>query len=203
MKICGITRLEDARAVVAAGADALGLMFVRSSPRVVSIARARELAQAVGTDIARVGVFADPTAAEVERVLAEVELDILQFHGDEPQSFCERWNLPYIKAARVRSAVDGAGLRAAHPGACAWLLDAYQPGQLGGTGERFDLNYWPSDAPVKLVLAGGLDPTNVAAAIVSARPFAVDVSSGVEGAHKGEKCAAKIAEFVTAVREAG
>jgi phosphoribosylanthranilate isomerase len=202
IKICGVTREQDADAVVSAGADAIGLNFVPSSARYVTVAQARSISEQTAGALRRVGVFADPQAHQVEQVLARVDLDVLQFHGNESREECERWGLPYIKAVRMRSSMDATRVAAEHPLACCLLLDTYRPGVLGGTGERFDLALWPRNADVKLALAGGLDAENVAAAIAGARPYAVDVSGGVEGATQGEKSPERIKEFVNAVRHA-
>jgi len=203
IKICGITREADADAVVNAGADALGLVFVESSPRRVSTAVAAAIARRVRGKLTRVGLFVDATEAEVAAVLAEVELDLLQFHGSESGAMCRRFGLPYLKALRVRGPLDLVALEAEYADACALLLDAYVPGQAGGTGQTFDWSLWPGSARLPLVLAGGLDPDNVGAAVRSVQPWAVDVSGGVEGPRKGEKDAGKIQRFITEVRRAG
>jgi phosphoribosylanthranilate isomerase len=203
IKICGITREADAQAVLSAGADALGLMFVAASPRFVSLDIACSIARQTAGALQRVGVFADSEPQQVEQVLSRVELDVLQFHGSESRAECERWGLPYIKAIRVRGPLSGELLEAAHPQACCLLLDAYRPGVLGGTGERFDLSLWPDNPGLRLALAGGLNPGNVAHAIAQVRPFAVDVSGGVEGPTRGIKDPELINEFVHAVRQVG
>lgn len=177
-------------------------MFVPSSARCVNLHRARSIAAATAGAVLRVGVFADPSTEQVEQVLEQVDLDVLQFHGSERREDCERWGLPYIKAVQMRGPLDSARLEAEHPTACCLLLDTYRPGMLGGTGERFDLSLWPRDSGAKLALAGGLDADNVAAAIAQARPFAVDVSGGVEGARRGIKSPQRINDFVQAVRQA-
>ena len=202
IKICGITRLEDAAAVAEAGADTLGLNFSALSARQVTIEVAAEIAAAVEGTLTRVGVFVDPEAAEVEEVLSRVGLDVLQFHGDETDSFCIGFDRPYMKVHRIADALDVEALRSSHPGACCHLLDAYVAGQPGGTGQRFDWSLWPTGTDVKLVLAGGLSPENVADAVHRLQPFAVDVSGGVEGDRKGIKDAEKIQRFVSAVRQA-
>lgn len=201
IKICGITRLMDAQAVLDAGADAMGLNFSPRSPRCVEPAAASRLADAVAGRVCVVGLFLDHSAAEVQRVLERVPVDLLQFHGAETEAFCASFGVPYMKAHRVRAPVTAAALRAAYPTAAWHLLDAYVPGTPGGTGEQFDWQYWPDPAAgLKLGLAGGLTPDNVAAAMRRLCPDAVDVSGGVEGARKGEKDAGKIRAFVAAVR---
>lgn len=203
VKICGIARPEDARCVADAGADALGLIFVRQSPRFVSTGLAREIAAEVAGSLSRIGLFVDADAAEVEAVLRDVDLDVLQFHGDEPGTYCEAFGVSYMKATRVSGPVDVAGLEAEYPSACCLLLDAYVPGVAGGTGVRLDLSCWPEAGAKPLVLAGGLTPENVADAISRVRPFGVDVSSGVEGAVKGRKDPERVRKFVSEVRRVG
>lgn len=203
VKICGITRPEDAWCVVDAGADALGLNFASESPRCVPAGLAREISAEVSGSIIRVGLFLDARVAEVEDVLQEVELDVLQFHGDEPGSYCETFGMAYMKAIRVKGPVDVAALEAEYPNACCLLLDAYVPGVAGGTGVRMDLGSWPERQRKPLVLAGGLTPENVADAIRLARPYGVDVSSGVEGEIKGHKDPERVQKFVNEVRRVG
>jgi phosphoribosylanthranilate isomerase len=202
IKICGITREQDADAVVRAGADALGLNFVRSSPRYVEVEVAAAIARQVRGRIARVGLFVDAGAAEVRQILAQVELDLLQFHGDEPGAFCRQFGLPYLKAIRVREALALAVLEAEYADACCLLLDAHVIGQAGGTGQRFDWSLWPADSRLPLVLAGGLTPDNVAAAVERLHPWGVDVSGGVEGTRKGEKDPDRIRHFIEEVSSA-
>jgi len=203
IKICGITRQQDADAAMAAGADALGLVFAPESPRRVNVRDAAGIAREVRGDVVRVGLFVDAARDEIVRVLDEVELDLLQFHGNEPAEACASYGLPYMKAFRVCGALDMAALEAAYEGACCLLLDAYVRGQAGGTGQRFDWRLWPREAKKHLVLAGGLTPENVAQAITQTRPWGVDVSGGVEGATKGEKDAQLIDRFISEVRRAG
>jgi phosphoribosylanthranilate isomerase len=202
IKICGITRCVDAEVVVAAGGDALGLNFAQASPRYIELTQAAEISGLVAGQLSRVGVFVDPSAAEVEKTLARVDLDLLQFHGQETVEFCRRFGVPYLKALRVREPFAIEDLEVEYADACALLLDAHVAGQPGGTGVSFDWNLWPSAANKKLVLAGGLHAGNVACAIRETRPYAVDVSGGVEGAVKGEKDAAKIQAFIAEVRSA-
>lgn len=203
IKICGITRCVDAEVVVAAGADALGLNFSDLSPRRVSLAQAGEIAALVSGQLTRVGLFVDPSVAEVEATLARVDLDLLQFHGQENVEFCRRFGVPYVKVFRVHERFAITDLEVAFPDACALLLDTHVAGRPGGTGVSFDWGLWPHGANKKLVLAGGLNPGNVARAIRETRPYGVDVSGGVEGAVKGEKDAQKIQAFIAEVRSAG
>jgi phosphoribosylanthranilate isomerase len=201
IKICGITRLEDA-VVARSGAHALGLNFAAISPRRVALPEAARISSAVAGTLTRVGIFVDPEPDEVRRVLDAVEIDVLQFHGSEPDSFCAGFGRPYMKAHRVAARVDAAALLRDYPGACGHLLDAYVAGQPGGTGQLFDWRFWPAASGLRLVLAGGLTPDNVAAAIRSIHPYAVDVSGGVEAGRKGIKDPERIESFVAAVQAA-
>jgi phosphoribosylanthranilate isomerase len=200
VKICGITREADAIAAAEAGADALGLMFYAGSRRHVSLERGRELAEAMPAGIARVGVFVDADEAAVRKAIETCQLDTLQFHGDESPEFCGRFGpLRVWKAFRVAGA-DVLGMMAKFE-TDAWLLDAAVPGQWGGGGVGFD---WDVAVEAKslgrpIVLAGGLTPENVREAVERVRPFAVDVSSGVESA-PGLKDAGKIRAFVAAAK---
>jgi phosphoribosylanthranilate isomerase len=201
VKICGITRTEDALAVTEAGADALGLVFYAKSPRNVEIDQAAEISRSIPPFITRVALFKDADVAFAEAVLRSVEIDLLQFHGSESPSFCERFGLPYIKAIGMKGPECDAAYLAARTeefsSAKAMLLDGHAPGEDGGSGESFD---WSGigniDKP--MILAGGLTPENVARAIEIAHPFAVDVSSGVESA-PGKKDREKIFRFMTQV----
>lgn len=201
-KICGITRLEDALAAVAAGADAIGLVFYERSPRAVSIEQAQAIVKALPPFVTTVGLFVDMPRAELDQVLAAVPLDLLQFHGDETAAECEAVGRPYIKALRVRAEDDVAALVAAYPGARGVLLDTFVEGVPGGTGLAFDWSLVPAQLSKPVILAGGLTPGNVAAAIAQVRPYAVDVSGGVE-ASKGVKDASRVKDFVRAVRAVG
>ncbi len=189
--------------VVDAGADALGLVFAPSSPRRVDAHTAGEIAHAVGRAALRVGLFVDAEPETISRILETVALDVLQFHGSEPPEECRRYGLPYMKAFRVRERLELAPLEAAYEDACCFLLDAYVPGVPGGTGQRFDWAFWPTGSSHRLVLAGGLEPENVAEAITRLHPWGVDVSGGVEGARKGQKDAGRIREFISEVKRAG
>lgn len=201
IKICGLRTPEDARVAVAAGADALGLVFYGASPRAVDIDRARDICAAVPAFVTTVGLFVDPTPQEVDSVLARVPLQMLQFHGDEPEAACLGWQRPYLKAIRMRPGLDPAAAAADYPSAAGILLDSYRPGVPGGTGERFDWGRIQSQRDFALVLAGGLNADNVAAAMRQVQPWAVDVSGGVERA-RGIKDPDLIRRFVRAVRTA-
>lgn len=200
IKICGITRAEDARTVAASGADAIGLVFYAKSPRHVSAEQAAQLVAALPPFVTTVGLFVDADAAFVREVLAAVPLDVLQFHGDETPEYCAQFGRPYLKAIRVRAGVDLLQCAAQFSTAQALLLDAYVAGVPGGTGATFDWGLIPRQLPLPVILSGGLDAENVAEAIERVRPYAVDVSSGVEAA-KGIKDAAKVAAFVKEVKD--
>ena len=197
-KICGITRIEDALIAAEAGADAIGLVFYAKSPRAVSIQQARDIVAALPAFVTTVGLFVNASREELNDVLAGVALDLLQFHGDETPAECESYQRPYIKALRVKPGDDIAQLAAPYAKARGILLDTYVPGIPGGTGAAFDWSLVPRDLPQPVILAGGLSAGNVQAAIEQVRPYAVDVSGGVE-ADKGIKDAAKIRAFMRAV----
>ena len=200
-KICGITRLEDALAAVEAGADALGFVFYPPSPRAVSVQQARAIIAALPPFVTTVGLFVNASSCELNETLDALPLDLLQFHGDESPQACDGYHRPFIKALRVRPGDDIAAACRAYGKASGILLDAYVPGVPGGTGERFDWSLIPRDLPKPIILAGGLDPDNVAQAIAQVRPYAVDVSGGVERS-KGIKDHDKIRAFMSAVRSA-
>jgi len=200
-KICGITRIEDALAAVGAGADAIGLVFYPRSPRAVSVQQARAIIAALPPFVTTVGLFVDASRCELGEILDAVPLDLLQFHGDESAEACDGYHRPFIKALRVKPGDDIAALAARYPKASGILLDAYVPGIPGGTGESFDWSLIPRELSKPLILAGGLTPGNVAAAVREVRPYAVDVSGGVE-ASKGIKDAQKIRAFIDAVNGA-
>lgn len=200
-KICGITRVEDALAAVEAGAHAIGLVFYAPSPRAVSIAQAQEILQALPPFVTAVGLFVDMPRDELQALLRQVPLDLLQFHGDESPADCEGYGRPYIKALRVRPSEDVAAAMAPYAAARGILLDTFVEGVPGGTGAAFDWSLVPRLAGQPIILAGGLTPGNVAEAIRQVRPFAVDVSGGVEAA-KGIKDADKIRAFLQAVSAA-
>lgn len=199
VKICGITRVEDALAAAAAGADAIGLVFYARSPRAVDVEQARAIIAALPPFVTTVGLFVDMERAELERLLASVPLDLLQFHGDESPEQCEGFNRPYIKALRVKAGDDIAARVDRYPGASGILLDTYVEGVPGGTGAAFDWSLVPQTLSKPVILAGGLHSDNVASAVARVRPYAVDVSGGVE-ASKGIKDAERIGAFIRAAR---
>jgi phosphoribosylanthranilate isomerase len=209
IKICGITRVEDGLAAAREGADSIGVVFWHGTPRVVDFDRARAIVAALPPFVAVVGLFVDPTADQVHTALAAVRLDLLQFHGSEPASFCRQFAKPYLKALAVGDEGDLLESASRYPDAAGVLLDAPPSGGLpGGTGRMFDWDRVPVKLPRPLVLSGGLAAENVAAAVRRLRPWAVDVSSGVEATGsdgapvKGIKDAAKIAAFIAEVRHA-
>lgn len=199
VKICGITRQEDAAAVVAAGADALGLVFYPPSPRCVTAAAARHIARAVAPFVTVTGLFVNAGEAAIDAVLSEVPLGLLQFHGEESNADCVRYGLPFIKSIAVRPETDVCAAMERFPDAAGFLLDAWQPDTHGGGGVTFDWTRVPAQTVAPLILAGGLTPENVTAAIRATRPYAVDVSSGVETA-KGVKSAGLIQAFMKGVQ---
>jgi phosphoribosylanthranilate isomerase len=201
VKICGITRLQDLHAACEAGADALGFVFYAKSPRAVSARDAAALVRELPPFVQSVGLFVDADPAFIEAVLETVPLDLLQFHGDETPADCARYGRPWIKAVRVNQDTDLLKCAADFEAARGLLLDAYVAGVPGGTGERFDWSRIPPDLARPVVLSGGLTPDNVAEAVRTVRPWAVDVSSGVE-VSKGIKDAHKIARFIANAKEA-
>ncbi|MBK9160502.1 MAG: phosphoribosylanthranilate isomerase [Nitrosomonadales bacterium] len=206
IKICGITRVEDVRAVADSGADAIGLVFYSRSPRHVDIAQAAQLAAVLPPFVSAVGLFVDAEPAFVREVTANVPLDILQFHGDESPEYCAQFSRPYLKAIRVKAGVDLLQCASDFRAARGLLLDAHVEGIPGGTGATFDWTLIPRRLSLPVILSGGLDAENVADAIRRVRPYAVDVSSGVEAGKgintlKGIKDAVKIAAFINEVKQ--
>ncbi len=201
VKICGITSVSDGLAAARHGADAIGLIFYPPSPRLVTLERAREIAASLPPFVARVAVFVNPTAADVAAAIRACRPDLLQFHGEETAEFCRGFNVPYLRALRVRPGVDLLESLSPFGDAAGWLLDAYRQELYGGTGEAFDWDLVPRALARPVILSGGLDAGNVGAAIRRVRPWAVDVSSGVEAA-KGAKDERRIAAFMEAVRSA-
>lgn len=195
VKICGISRLSDAIFACEAGADAIGLVFYKPSSRYVDIAMATTIADGMPPFVQRVGLFVNASVAEVRQILESVDLDLLQFHGDETAEYCESFKKAYIKAITMKSGLDIAGKMAEYPGAKGFLLDTYHPQQPGGTGEVFNWEHFPKTASKPLILAGGLTADNVQQAIQTCQPYAVDVSGGVE-IDKGIKSTDKIRAFI-------
>ncbi|SEI68779.1 phosphoribosylanthranilate isomerase [Allopseudospirillum japonicum] len=206
VKICGITRIEDAHSAIIAGADALGFVFYSPSPRALTYAQAADIVHSLPPFVTSVGLFVNASAQEVNECLRTVPLSCLQFHGDETAEFCASFNRPWIKALRMRPNLDLKAsilpyLQATPLSACGILVDAYTPGTPGGTGETFDWRRIPADLPCPLILAGGLNCDNIERAIQRVRPYAVDVSGGVE-IDKGIKDPEKIHAFIRGVSSA-
>lgn len=198
VKICGITRLEDALSVVDHGADAIGLVFYPPSPRNVTIDQAAEIANHIPAFVSVVGLFVNAEPAFIRSVMATVKLDLLQFHGDETPEECASYGLPFIKAIRVKTDTNLVQCAKDFYASKALLLDTFTDGVAGGTGHAFDWSLIPSLLSKPVILAGGLNQKNVAQAIEQVRPYAVDISGGVE-ISKGIKDAAKIAAFMQQV----
>jgi len=201
VKICGITRVEDGLAAAYAGAHAIGLVFHPASPRSVTLERAREIVQRLPPFVTAVALFVNPDPETVHAVLREVDVQLLQFHGDEPPQFCGQFDTAYIKAVRMAPGTDLLQYAARYQGAKALLLDAFNNSVYGGSGHVFDWRTVPRALPLPLVLAGGLTVQNVAQAVRTVRPWAVDVSSGVER-EKGIKDPDQIAAFIRGARDA-
>lgn len=199
VKICGITRQEDGLAAANAGADAIGLVFYAGSPRYVEIDQAQQICRILPPFVSVVALFVDPDRELVNKVLDSVPVDLLQFHGSERPADCEVFGRPYIKAVAMKPDCDLLKEINAHPAASGYLLDAWQPDTHGGGGVAFDWNRVPTNSGRAVILAGGLTPDNVMQAVITTRPFAVDVSSGVE-VRKGIKSAEKIDAFIRGVQ---
>jgi phosphoribosylanthranilate isomerase len=198
IKFCGLTRVEDVHFAVDLGIDAVGFVFTRRSQRFVGVSQARMLRRALPPFVDAVALFMDDEPGWIEEVIAAVQPDLLQFHGEESPGFASSFTRPYIKAIPMATVDDAVAYAARHPAAAGFLLDSHASGSAGGTGEAFDWHRMPRLArPV--VLAGGLDARNVAQAVALVRPYAVDVSSGIE-AVPGIKDAAKMRAFAAAVR---
>lgn len=201
IKICGIKHRDDALKAVECGADAIGLIFVEKSPRYASLTDARIIAESMPPFVTVVGLFMDASEAEVREALKVVPINLLQFHGDETPVFCDQFNMPYIKVLRMRENANVVAFAQEYPNAAGILLDTYHKAG-GGSGQTFDWSLIPDDVPLPLILAGGLTAENVAAAIETVKPYAVDVSSGVESepAVKDHK---KIEQFIKEVQRVG
>ena len=199
IKICGLREASHAKVAADAGADAIGLVFHRPSPRYVEPAAAAAIVDTLPPYVSAVGLFVDLPAAEVRAILAAVRLDLLQFQGNEPPDYCAQFGVPWVRAVRMEPGTDLVEYAQRFSGARALLLDAHVPGQPGGTGRSFDWAVIPRSLPIPLILSGGLTPGNVGSAVREVRPWAVDVSSGVE-AQRGVKDPQKIVEFIRSVR---
>ena len=199
VKICGITRIEDALTAVRLGANAIGFIFWDKSIRYIDPKEARKIVMALPPFVTVVGVYVNPSSEWVEETCSITGLNLLQFHGDELPEFCSQFPLPYIKAVRIRSGIDLLQYAAQYSSSNGLLLDSYVEGIPGGTGRTFEWSLIPENLALPLIVSGGLHPKNVCEAIREAKPWAVDVSSGVE-VTKGIKDADKIAAFMTGVR---
>ena len=199
IKICGIREARHALVAADAGADAIGLVFYRESPRFVTPGTAVNVVGVLPPFVTTVGLFVDATEAKVRETLAEVRLDLLQFHGTEPPDFCESFGVPYVRAVPMAPGTDLLEWAGRFSSARALLLDAHEPGKPGGTGRTFDWADIPRDLPIPLILSGGLNSENVGRAVREVKPWAVDVSSGVE-ASRGSKDPQKIVDFIRSVR---
>lgn len=200
VKICGFTRVEDAVYAAHQGVDAIGLVFYAPSPRNVTIAQAVDICSALPAFTTVVALFVDESEKVIRDVLRQVPIDCLQFHGDEPATACRIYGKPYIKAIRMQPDTHIAELTQHYHDATGLLLDAYHPDTKGGTGHSFDWELIPNNCKLPIILAGGLDETNVGQAIHTVRPYALDLSSGVESS-KGIKDARKIAALIQQVNE--
>lgn len=201
IKCCGMTRVDDALLAARWGADAIGVIFTARSKRRVDIAQARAICLALPPFVSTVALFMDDDAELVREVMAEVQPDLLQFHGQESDAWCRQFGRRYLKAIAMGQGAEALAQLHAYPGAAGLLLDGHGLGEAGGSGKRFDWSLMPQDLEQPLILAGGLTADNVGHAIRTARPWAVDVSSGIEAA-PGVKDAAKMHAFIEAVRGA-
>ena len=199
IKICGIREALHGVVAADAGADAIGLVFYRDSPRYVTPGAAANVVAMLPPFVTSVGLFVDAAEGKVRDTLASVRLDLLQFHGNETPEFCASFGIPYVRAVRMEKGTNLLEWAGRFSGASALLLDAYVDGTPGGTGETFDWAAIPRDLPIPLILSGGLNAENVGRAVREVQPWAVDVSSGVE-ATRGTKDPRKIVEFIRSVR---
>mgnify|MGYP001434392253 FL=1 len=202
VKICGITTPEQALMVQQAGADALGLVIYRKSSRYIDLRQAVAVRAVIASDVLCVVLLVNADKEFVKQVIAEVKPDLLQFHGDESAEFCQQFDFPYIRALRMHEDLNIAAEARAHKPCHSLLFDAWHPGQYGGTGERFDWGRLPRERDFNLILAGGLNPDNVAESVVAVAPDMVDVSGGVESA-PGIKDPVKVTDFILRAKAAG
>lgn len=194
IKICGLRSVEQAEIAIDCGADAIGLVFHEASPRAIDMCTARAIRDALPAFVTLTALFMDEAEDLVEQVVQEIEPDLLQFHGSETPAFCNLWNRPYIKAIAMGDRVDAQAYALSYPQAQGFLMDSHAAGRQGGSGDTFDWSRIPATFQYPLILAGGLNPQNVAQAVTEVRPYAVDVSSGVESS-RGVKDAALIRQF--------
>ncbi len=200
IKICGFTRVQDAVDAANLGVDAIGLVFYPPSPRNISVDKAIDIVKALPAFVTVVALFVDASAEQIRDVLSKVAIDCIQFHGDESVEQCRLYHKPYIKAIRMKPELNVKALAQKYDDASAILLDAYHPGVQGGSGSQFDWDVIPADCSLPIILAGGLDVDNAKLAVTTVKPYALDVSSGVERG-KGIKDVAKMAAFIQAIKE--
>lgn len=199
-KICGFTRVDDAVVAAKLGVDAIGLVFYPPSPRNIDLEQAVEIVNALPAFVSVVALFVDEREDRIKEILSRVSIDCIQFHGNEAAADCRIYNNPYIKAIRMKQGLDIIKISTDYQDASALLLDAYHPGIQGGSGSQFDWDLIPENNSVPIILAGGLDEGNAEQAVKKVRPYALDVSSGVE-ITKGIKDVAKMAAFIEAINE--
>jgi phosphoribosylanthranilate isomerase len=200
VKICGLTRNEDAHVAALLGVDAIGLVFYPPSPRNVEMEQAIGIIKALPPFVSVVGLFVDEDPERVREILGRVPIDLLQFHGEESSDYCEAFGRCYIKAIRMKPGTDLLQTASDYRAASGLLLDADDPRHKGGTGKSFDWSIIPPDCPLPLILAGGLNSENARLALWQVKPYGLDVSSGVEAA-KGLKDADKMAAFIKEVQD--
>ena len=200
VKICGFTKAEDAVAAAYFGVDAIGLVFYPPSPRNVSIEQAINIVEALPAFVSVVALFVDEEESKIRDVLSKISIDCIQFHGNETAKTCRVYNKPYMKAIRMKEGMDVANIATQYDDASALLLDAYHPGIKGGSGSQFDWDLIPDNCSLPVILAGGLQVNNARQAVQKVKPYALDVSSGVESA-KGIKDVAKMAAFIQEIKE--
>ncbi|MFL2499302.1 MAG: phosphoribosylanthranilate isomerase [Porticoccaceae bacterium] len=200
VKICGITSPEQALMAQQSGADAIGLVIYEKSPRYVDIEQAANIRAVIGQSTLAIALLVNPSESLVKQVISEVKPDYIQFHGDETAEFCHQFNVPFIRAVRMREGLDIEAEVAAYKAEGGFLFDAWNDDLYGGTGHSFDWSRLPDSADYKLILAGGLNPTNVAQAVSITNPYMVDVSGGVE-ASPGVKDPVKVKAFITQAKK--
>ncbi len=205
IKICGITNCEDAKYAYDSGADAIGLVFYPPSPRYISVEQALEIVHSLPPFITTVALFVNEKRQVIDSILKQININLLQFHGNESEQFCASFNYPYIKAVRMKEGLDLYHVQNEYSSAKGLLLDTYKKGIPGGTGEAFNWHKVPHDLTLPVILAGGLVADNIAQAIIQVKPYAVDVSGGIEATHiqkKGKKDPQKITQFMTQAKQA-
>ena len=201
IKFCGMTNHQDVQRAIDLGIDALGFVFIEESPRYLTIQQAQELLEKVPPFVVKVGLFMNSASEHISDVVKNVRLDLLQFHGDEDEEFCLQFQYPYLKAVPMRTTTSVSDFCLNFPSATGFVLDSHAMGKMGGSGQTFEWSKVPKNLTKPIILAGGLNPDNVATAIHSVQPYAVDVSSGIE-ASKGIKDPAKMEHFIKEVRSA-